>query len=299
MNAIEVKLRQGTPEWKEWRHRGIGGSDAPVIEGTSPYQTIRDLFFEKSTGQSFNDDSSKEFIFAKGHKVEALIREQFQDHLGVEILPICYQHRKYDYLRASLDGFDPKHGVLEAKLVGKAVLEKAAETGDIPPFHYTQLQHQFMVTGADVGNWFGHDGKKRGIVVPITANKKFIKALEEKEHKFWDDVTNNVVPPLSERDYLIPEDLSLLESLREAKEQAENAKAEYEALKEKAVAAYKHPRIAGAGIKLFKVTRDGSLNIKAIPEIERALSKLKPDYLEKFRGRSSESWSIRIEGGKQ
>lgn len=300
MNAVQVQLTQGTPEWNAWRLQGIGGSDAPVIDGSSPYRTLRELFFEKTgKGSSSEEDESKEFIFAKGHKTEALIRKQFQDRLGVEIKPICFQHNKFGYLRASLDGFDSSHGVLEAKLVGKEVLEKASTEGEIPTFHYTQMQHQFLVSGADVGNWFGHDGKKTGIVVPIRADMEFIKRLEEREHRFWDDVMNGKIPALSDRDYLIPEDQRLLIELRDAKELAENAQTQYEALRAQAVQFYKHPKIAGAGLKIFRVTRQGSLDLMAVPEIAAAIDgargALTPEYLEGFRKKGSESWTVRID----
>lgn len=300
MNAVQVQLTQGTPEWNAWRLQGIGGSDAPVIDGSSPYRTLRELFFEKTgKGASSEEDESKEFIFAKGHKTEALIRKQFQDRMNVEIKPICFQHGKFDYLRASLDGFDSTHGVLEAKLVGKEVLEKATNEGEIPTFHYTQMQHQFLVSGADVGNWFGHDGKKNGIVVPIRADMEFIKRLEEREHRFWEDVKNGKIPALSDRDYLIPEDQRLLVELRDAKELAENAQTQYETLRAQAVQLYKHPKISGGGLKIFKVIRQGSLDLMAIPEIVAAVDgareTLKPEYLEGFRKKGSESWTVRID----
>lgn len=300
MNAVLVQLTQGTPEWNAWRLEGIGGSDAPVIEGTSPYRTLRDLFFEKSgKGNASEEDEGKEFIFAKGHKTEALIRKQFQERMNVEIKPVCFQHGKFGYLRASLDGFDSSLGVLEAKLVGKEVLDRATNEGEIPAFHYTQMQHQFLVSGADVGNWFGHDGKKNGIVVPIRADREFMKRLEDQEHKFWDDVKNGRVPALSDRDYLIPEDQKILMELRDAKELAENAQLQYESLRSQAVQFYKHPKISGGGLKIFKVTRQGSLDLMAIPEIATAVDgvreKLKPEYLEGFRKKGSESWTVRID----
>jgi len=298
--SVLIQLTQGTPEWNAWRLKGIGGSDAPVIDGTSPYRTLRELFFEK-TGRSTRteEDESKEFIFAKGHKTEILIRKQFQERMGIQITPVCFQHEKYDYIRASLDGFDSNLGVLEAKLVGKDVLERAANAGEIPDFHYTQMQHQFLVSGAEVGNWFGHDGNKTGIVVSVDADREFIKRLEDKEHKFWDDVRNGKIPALSERDYLIPEDQSLLKELRDAKELAENAQVQYETLRAQAVKFYGHPKIAGGGLKIFKVTRQGTLDLMAIPEIASAVhharQSLEPEYLEAFRKKGSESWTVRID----
>lgn len=300
--AIEVPIKQGTPEWNEWRAKGIGASDAPVINGTSPYRTQRQLFLEKIGQPIEENDESKEFIFAKGHRTEALIRTQFQEYLNTEIKPVCFRHGKFDYIRASLDGFDSTHGVLEAKLVGKAVLEKASAEAVIPIHHYTQMQHQFLVTGADIGNWFGHDGKKTGIVVPIRADLNFIKQLEDLEHRFWEDVQNKKSPPLSDRDYFTPEDERLLAELRDAKELSENAASHYETLRNEIVNLYKHPKISGGGVKLFKVRREGSIDFLSIPEIAAAIeatkAKLKPEYIDSFKRKSSESWSIRIDAKK-
>ncbi len=300
MSAVIVSLIQGTSEWNAWRMNGIGGSDAPVIEGTSPYKTVRDLYFEKTGLLSpSEDDESKEFIFAKGHKVEALIRKQFQEQTGVEMKPVCMEHGDHPYLRVSLDGFDSSRGVLEGKLVGQEVLLEASKTGRIPDFHYTQMQHGFMVSGADVGHWFGHDGKKNGILVPIRANAEFIKRQEELEHLFWDDVQNRIVPPLSDRDYLIPEDDSLLVELRNAKELAENAQIQFETLRSQIVLQFNHPKIAGGGLKIFKVNRQGSLDLLAVPEIAKARHELKDDYLEAFRKKGSESWTVRLDAVKK
>lgn len=297
---VAINLVQGTPEWITWRNSGIGASDAPVIEELSPYRTRRELFFEKTGKLIEKGDPSKEFIFAKGHRVEGMIRKEFQELVKTEITPICLVHPQFEYLRASLDGFSVKHGVLEAKLVGQETLSEARD-GNLPSHHYSQMQHQFAVSGADVGQWFGHDGKKNGVLLEVKANKDYISKLLEQEHQFWNDVKSGNCPPLSVRDYLFPEDDKMLAELRDAKELSENAEIAYKALLAKVTAHYNHPKIAGAGIKLFKVTRKGSLNPMNIPEVEEAVEitqrGLKPDYIEKFRGKPSESWTLKFDGG--
>lgn len=306
----EVSLVQGSPEWHAFRRLGIGGSDAPVVEGNSPYRTLRALFDEKKGLGGSEESEEKEFIFAKGHKTEALIRTQFQELTGVEMNPLCAIHDKFEHVRASLDGFDPnKYGVLEAKLIGQEVLEKARSAKRmkieerIPSHHYTQIQHQLAVTGADVAHWFGHDGKATGVMLAIKSNKKYQKTLLEREHQFWDMVIRGEAPPLSDKDYLIPDDLSLLNQLYDAKVLMENAAFEFDRLKKLAIEQYNHPKIAGAGIKIFKVTRQGSLNVMAIPEVskaiadaaEKAKADLKPDYIESFRSAGSSSWSVTVD----
>lgn len=34
-------------EWLEWRRKGVGGSDASIILGISPFATARDLYYDK------------------------------------------------------------------------------------------------------------------------------------------------------------------------------------------------------------------------------------------------------------
>jgi predicted phage-related endonuclease len=241
--------------------------------------------------------SQLHFIFGQGHKVESIIRKEFQDLVGVEMNPVCMIHDKIDFIRASLDGFHPSKGVLEAKLVGKEVLQKALD-GEIPTHHFSQIQHQLLVTGADIAQWYGHDGKKNGALVEVRRNEDYIKHLVYAETNFWEDVQAGRVPALSEMDYLEPENTVLLQELRELKELAENAKAQYESLKENIVNVYHHNRIAGAGVKLFKTQRQGTLNVMNIPEISKAVAeakaKLTEEYIESFRGKGTEVWNIKI-----
>lgn len=312
-----VEIQQGTPEWHLFRANGLGSSDAPVIMGVSPYRTPLELFKEKlrarelaQAGLAEAADPDKEFIFAKGHRTEALIRNQFQELTGVEMKPICLIHDKWDHIRASLDGFDKnKFGVLEAKLVGKAVLEQARSPKRmkirerIPLAHFVQIQEELEVADVDLGHWFGHDGEGTGVLLEIRADRSFQKEMLNQMHGFWERLRNNEAPPLSDRDYLLPEDVSLLQQLRDAKELQDNAAAQYEEIKRKVLEAYKHTKIAGAGLKVFKVERQGSLDLLSVPEIatavERVKKRLKPAYLEQYRKKGSSSWNVTIEKSKK
>ena len=254
MNAIALK--QGSPEWHAWRREGLGGSDAPVVEGISPYRTPRQLALEKLGALTESEEDSKEFIFSMGHKTESLIRAQFRELTGAEMTPVCVVHPDFSYLRASLDGFDDKFGILEGKLVGQAVLEEA-RGGKIPGHHYSQIQHQFAVTEVvDRAQWFGHDGKKSGVLVEVRRDNSYIERLLDREHAFWDALKRGELPALTDRDYLVPADDTLLRELRDAKEHAENAQAAFEALRAKAAAHYGHARVSGGGLKLIKVVSE-------------------------------------------
>lgn len=290
----KLNLQQGSPEWHEWRRQGIGGSDAPAVMGISPYKTALQLWREK-TGIS-EEEAGNEFIFAMGHRVEEKIRRDFIDHTGVEMVPVCMVHPKVPYFRASLDGFNKERGVLEAKLVGAKALAEA-KLGIIVPHHLAQMQHQFMVSGADRGDYFCHNGKDSGVLLQVEADPEFIKILEDIEHEFWDRVTKKIAPPLTPRDYFIPEDPEIIESIRllkDAKEIAENSRIYFEELKEKLLPKLPHPKVSCLGLKIFKVERKGNINYSKIPEFKD----LSEEYLEKYRGKPSESWTIQFEKSK-
>jgi putative phage-type endonuclease len=50
MSAVNVALRQGSPEWLAYRRTGISASDIPVLLGLSPYKCEADLADEKLSG---------------------------------------------------------------------------------------------------------------------------------------------------------------------------------------------------------------------------------------------------------
>lgn len=297
-----VNIAQNTPEWLAWRRAGIGGSDAPVVLQESPYKTRRELFFEKR-GHPMEIDESNEFIFAKGHRTEKLVRAEFQKLIGEESAPVCLERRDIPFLRVSLDGLSSKRGVLEGKLVGADVLKTALEKAEIPRHHWIQIQHACMVSGADVANWYGHNGMDHGALIEVPADREFIKSLEGKEVMFWEDVTAGRVPALCDRDYLTPTDLTLLDELREAKILADNAKIYFEGLRQKVAEQYKHPKIMGAGVRMYRAERQGALALNDVPEIataiENARSGLDPVYVESFRKKPSSSWTVTIEKPKK
>lgn len=294
-----VNILQGSDAWlNDFRLNGLGSSDSAVINKTSPYKTLRELFCEKAgIPYAPHDTTDKSFVFAMGHKTEELIRNKFQELTGVEMNPVCGIHDEYDYIRASFDGFDSKLGVLEGKLVSKDVLEKARK-GEIPLHHKTQIQHQLYVAGADVAVWFGCDQKGNGAIVNVRQDKEFTKVLIDLEHKFWSDVKAGKMPPLSEKDYLYPEDQTLLQELREAKEHMDNTIILYENLKELVINSYNHDKIAGDGIKIYKTVSNTSFNYLKIPEIstlvEQEVLKLTKEYLNKFKKRPVERWTVDI-----
>lgn len=288
-----VELVQGSLEWHAFRKMHIGSSDAPAVLGVSPYRTMRQCAAEKiGLPQPLleAEEEKNEFIFNRGHAVEKKIREQFKELTGVFMAPLVCVHPEYEVLAASLDGFDPRLGVLEAKLVGQAVLKKAEALGEIPEHHAVQMQHQMMVTGADVGSWFGHDGKGTGFMVTVPADRAKQAQMIETELKFWEMVKAKVLPPLTDRDYLEIENDPDMASLKELKELMDNATSLFDEQKAKVLAKLKHSRCTGSGLSIVKSVRAGNVSWQSIPEVKA----LAADYVEKFRGKQVESWTVRV-----
>lgn len=292
-----VEVIQGTPEWHSFRALGVGGSESATLDqpNSNPYSTPRKLALTKQ-GLYKEDISDKEFIFQKGHDTETIIRKNFSELTGSEMLPVCGIHDKFDHIRNSFDGLDTrKFGVLEGKLVGKAVLEEARDEGTIPRHHWVQIQHAMEVANVDLGQWYGHNGNNNGILIEIKRDQKFMTEHLQRIHDFWGLVKEGKLPPLSNEDELIPADLTLLAELYDAKVFLDNAQEQFDQLKAK-LDSYGHPKLRGAGIVASKTSRQGNLDIKSIPGVKSLLESYTEKYIEKHRKPPSKpSWTVSME----
>ena len=288
-----IDLMQGTQAWHDFRKKTVGSSDAPIVLNISPYKTPRELWLEKTDGAIIADekkDDSKEFIFSKGHDVEKKIRKDYFEYTGFEMNPVVIIHPKIPYLSASLDGYHPAKGILEAKLVGNEYLGNVKK-GSIKPDHFAQMQHQMMCADdIDLVDYFCHNGKDNGVLISVKKDNEFIKKMEDIEHEFHRLVTERIIPAMTARDYLVPtmaEEIKLFEELRDTKELADNAKIKFETLKEKILEKYTHPKIYCAGVKIIETESEGRVDYKKIPEIANV-------DLEKYRGKKIKSWRVLI-----
>lgn len=261
-----VNLQQRTPQWLAWRRSGIGGSDAYIIDGTSPYgKSLRELYWEKK-GIDLVEKSSNDFIFEMGHKLEKIARADFLEIYGVEISPICIEHKEDSRFIASLDGFHADIGPVEVKFCGKAIVEEAISHSRIPPHHYTQIQHQLFVSGCESGYWFGGAPDGSCHTLKIEYNHAFYVELREKCLRFLHDLDNDIEPLLGAKEFFVPQDLSLLERLADAKFLLETSLKDFELAKINVLSAYNHPKIAGAGIRVI-TNKNGETSVRLLKEI--------------------------------
>lgn len=184
-HCIIIELEQGTREWREWRHTGIGSSDASVIMGENGFKTVADLLREKRRPCR---DCSPNQAMARGIEDEPEARQQYEVRTGRTVGPACLQSRRYEWLRASLDGFAFTHdAVVEIKCGEKNYLG-ISRYGRIPPWHRGQLQHILAVTGFDCIDFFSYWRNRDGILLTERRDETYIQRLLDRELEFWNEV---------------------------------------------------------------------------------------------------------------
>jgi putative phage-type endonuclease len=292
-------MKQQSNEWLEWRKKGIGSSDAPVIMGVSPWKTPYQLWEEK-TGR-VEEKSIPNFAMQRGIDLEPKARAYYELLMGEGVLdempPSLMEHPEYPYLRASLDGYNPRTKVvLEIKCPGEEDHEKAKQ-GQIPEKYIPQITHQVLVTGAKRVDYLSFDGNQ-GVVVPFIPDDDYIRTLLDSEQTFWDSVRDGNPPSLSPRDYRKITDSEITKAFhqyQEAKINEKKWKETADAFKELITKQVTDTRAVCDGITLTRSMRSGSIDYGKIPEIK----KLDPNYLEQFRKKGSSIVTIRLPGEKE
>lgn len=292
-----VNLEQGSKDWLKWRLQKHTATDSPAVMGVSPYKTKRDLFFEKM-GFGEAADSSKEYIFAQGHKVEEFLRNHIKENLGHDFTPLCAESSEREYMAASLDGYIKNIGVAEMKLMGTTAIKNIIKKGvsEIPVHYMIQLQHQLYVTEEEKAFFSCFDNKKTGHIIEVNRDESTIKKILQEAEAFRELVDKNEAPPLTEQDIMYITDKEKVEKfkmLKEMKEKLNEIKSKYEELEKEIKSDVPHDKVFCEGVSLTKVKRKGSIDYSKVPE----LKKLESDYLDQFRKADSESFRITIKKG--
>ena len=187
-------------QWLEERRKGIGGSDAPVVAGVSPYKSRLQLYMEK-IGEVPIENIENRFT-EWGKRLEPIIADAFKEKTGLKIQRVNFilAHKEYPFMIANID----------RKIVGvpeglEIKTTSAWNVGrfrdDIPDDYYIQCLHYLAVTGWDKwhlavligGNDFRH--------FVIERDEEAINNLIEIEKDFWlNHVEKRIIPEPDHRD---------------------------------------------------------------------------------------------------
>jgi putative phage-type endonuclease len=183
-----VELKQGTPEWLEWRHKGIGASDAPIIMGENPWKRVDELLREKR-GPARH--SIKNEAMNRGTSLEPQARRCYVTRTGNEVKPACLQSNQHVWLRASVDGISTNGNAIVEIKCGESVYRHTAQYRCAPDYYYGQLQHILAVSGlASLDFWCYLPGRPE-LLTSAARDDKYIERLITAEWNFWNSVQQN------------------------------------------------------------------------------------------------------------
>ena len=180
-----INLDQGSREWLEWRHNGIGASDASTVLGENPWKSPEDLLEEKCgpVGEFFQNEA-----MSLGTELEPEARQLYISKYGIPVSPVCLQSTDYGWLKASLDGLNlEKRKVIEIKC-GASAYKRTRQYGSVPAYYYAQTQHILAVTGLDSLDFWCYWPDNPEVLVQVPRNESYIRNLIMAEREFWSNV---------------------------------------------------------------------------------------------------------------
>ncbi len=180
-------------EWLQWRHRGIGSSDAAAATGKSPYTSPLTLWLEK-TGRKPAEDLTQKEAVRWGTLLEPLIAQAYAEQSGKKVRRVnaILQHPEHPFLLANLDRTIEGGGILEIKTAG--LRSQGFWEEGVPEHYRIQVLHQLLVTGktwAEVAVLIGGQEFRTYRIEPQAAE---LQELLQAEQDFWHHVTADTPP---------------------------------------------------------------------------------------------------------
>lgn len=218
------KNPQGSTAWLEERKTRVTASDASVINGTNKFGGNSPMkLWKKKLG--LLDDEPLNHAMMEGSLLEEEALELFnKKHSSEFIKPPGGYHDEYDWMMASLDGYDEdnKEYIVEIKC-GVATYDKA-EDGIIPPYYIDQMQHQLFVSGRKYCYYMAYRPGKVPIIMTVERDEEYFEKVFEKEKEFYDCLQKLVPPGIGEKEFIEITDQDSTDYARKWKEAKENLK---------------------------------------------------------------------------
>lgn len=185
-----------TAEQLAIRKNGIGGSDAPVVVGVSPYKTPLQLWLEKR-GDAVDQEETEVMFW--GTRLEDTIAEVYAEKTGHQIRrqPTRFS-KEHPFMLVNMDRQIINHprgpGYLEVKNFGQWSAGHIQSEDDIQDYVKIQLQHGLAVTGYQWGAYAILIGGQRLFIGQADRDQEVIDFLIEAESSFWRMVQEGIQP---------------------------------------------------------------------------------------------------------
>lgn len=249
-------------EWLEWRRGGIGGSDAAVVMGVSPWRTLYQLYEEKALNIINETDT---LAMKRGREQEEEARLAFEDMVGVHVFKKDkVVHESIPFIRGSLDGLSMDEEVLvELKNPG-AEDHAIAKRNNVPEKYFPQCQHYLLLYPKLKSMFYFSRHKGNNALVEVKRDGKYIDEMLTKEIEFWNMVTNRIPPERGDPKYLDMNAHVEWEKLTQDWLNAKEMAAEWEFLekkhRQKLIMLAGERSAEGAGVRLIKSECKGAID---------------------------------------
>ena len=177
------------------RMSGIGGSDAAIIAGISPWMTPLELYKIK-IGEDASSEQSSAMHF--GQKLERIVADEYARRTGSKLKNEnkTFRHPNYGWMMAHIDRIVNGEKILECKTASAYSADLWGESGsdEYPEYYKYQVQHYMCVTGyrnADIAVLIGGNDFR---IYNVLRDDELIEYIVTKEKKFWDCVQTREEP---------------------------------------------------------------------------------------------------------
>ncbi|MCX2780396.1 lambda exonuclease family protein [Microbulbifer thermotolerans] len=291
---------QQNADWHKQRAGRITGSRVGAILGMSPFAKPEDVLREMvrdyhGAEREFEGNVATEY----GNEHENTAIAALEQETGEIVISTGFHvHQEFDWLGASPDGLIGDDGIVEIKCPYGLRNSDSPEfkTLDEQPHYYAQIQLAMHCTGKRYCEFFqwAPNGTKRETVQRDDAwLDRAMPELREFYAQYLETINSEELskPHLEplEREREDSDWKSAVEEYRKAAEAAKAAAEQEKAAKAQLIEMANGCKTRGCGVLVYPVERKGSISYA------KAIKDLLPDAdLEKYRGKSSTSWAVKL-----
>ncbi len=138
------------------------------------------------------------------------------------------------------------------------------------PEHYRwQVQHQLLVSKADIADVFIFDGSE-GVVFPVAPDEGAWPRIHDAWEPFARYVSEAQAPPLTDRDVRTRDDPEWLEAAakyRALRTAHDELSAKCEEAKARLTSLARHAKEQGGGVSVIRLWKRGGIDYKRLPEL--------------------------------